>query len=467
MKRLLPLLALLLASHAFGATTAVKVPATSTVDGSPRSTSITGDTTADNGKAIVVCNSNTVGLCLVLPAAASHTHTSASVTDFTEAAQDATGAMVADTATVDCNYVDATPSLSCAVINPLVGDLTGTASLATASTTAAANDNDTSIATTAFVQQEIDDDDNLSDNCAVGNDSTPIPDSCVGDGSDASGAPTTSDYLVGTADAGLSAEIVVGTSPGGELGGTWPVPTIDDGLAVTNWNLTTPTVTTDITIPNTGLHVFDTDASHDLIFKPGSNLTADKTLTITTGDADRSLTLPVDAQPARVFVGTGGDTAINSVTDVTVATRDVVSVIAGDQIVFEGEFIIFNDSGANRAYIVTMDFDGLYDIECTTSALVFNTVSHPMHFRAAMNVRSTSLSYATFVLEMELAAGRASGEDSTVAQTHQRCAGWGTSATDATGTSTVSLKMRSGSATATQTARLVDATIDHNRPFAP
>jgi hypothetical protein len=41
------------------------------------------------------------------------------------------------------------------------------------------------------------------------------------------GAPTTADYLVGTAQAGLSAEIVVGTTPGGELGGTWPSPTVD------------------------------------------------------------------------------------------------------------------------------------------------------------------------------------------------------------------------------------------------
>jgi hypothetical protein len=41
------------------------------------------------------------------------------------------------------------------------------------------------------------------------------------------GAPTTVDYLVGTASAGLSAEIVVGTTPGGELGGTWASPTVD------------------------------------------------------------------------------------------------------------------------------------------------------------------------------------------------------------------------------------------------
>lgn len=41
------------------------------------------------------------------------------------------------------------------------------------------------------------------------------------------GGVTDADYLVGTAHAGLSAEIVVGTTPGGELGGTWASPTVD------------------------------------------------------------------------------------------------------------------------------------------------------------------------------------------------------------------------------------------------
>src|ERR1044072_697078 len=41
------------------------------------------------------------------------------------------------------------------------------------------------------------------------------------------GAPTDVNYLVGTSDSGLSNEIVVGTSPGGELGGTWASPTVD------------------------------------------------------------------------------------------------------------------------------------------------------------------------------------------------------------------------------------------------
>lgn len=40
-------------------------------------------------------------------------------------------------------------------------------------------------------------------------------------------APDSVDYLVGTASGGLSGEIVVGTTPGGELGGTWAAPTVD------------------------------------------------------------------------------------------------------------------------------------------------------------------------------------------------------------------------------------------------
>lgn len=50
-----------------------------------------------------------------------------------------------------------------------------------------------------------------------------------------------------------------------------------------------------LTLPNTGLHLLDPDASHDLIIAPGSNLSADRTLTVTTGDANRTLTLSGDA----------------------------------------------------------------------------------------------------------------------------------------------------------------------------
>ena len=64
-------------------------------------------------------------------------------------------------------------------------------------------------------------------------------------------------------------------------------------------------VPTSITIPNSGLHVLDTNASHDLIITPGSNLTADRILTLITGDAARTLTI---SATGTVMIGDGGTT---------------------------------------------------------------------------------------------------------------------------------------------------------------
>jgi len=61
----------------------------------------------------------------------------------------------------------------------------------------------------------------------------------------ASGADLSAiDFLVGTASGLLSGEIAVGITPGGELGGTWASPTIDDGVTVTSWALGASTATT-------------------------------------------------------------------------------------------------------------------------------------------------------------------------------------------------------------------------------
>lgn len=63
-------------------------------------------------------------------------------------------------------------------------------------------------------------------------------------GAGAGGAPANADYLVGTANGTLSNEIVVGTTPGGELGGTWAAPTLDDGVTVDAWAMGNSTATT-------------------------------------------------------------------------------------------------------------------------------------------------------------------------------------------------------------------------------
>lgn len=74
-----------------------------------------------------------------------------------------------------------------------------------------------------------------------------------------------------------------------------------------------------LTLPNTGLHILDTNATHDLIIVPGTNLTADRTLTIITGDANRSLTLTGN------FSGTGTNTGDQT----TAGTTNRITVTNG------------------------------------------------------------------------------------------------------------------------------------------
>jgi len=95
------------------------------------------------------------------------------------------------------------------------------------------------------------------------------------------------------------------TGPTGPTGDTGPTgPTGADGDIVDG-----ATLATGLTFPNTGLHLLDTNASHDLIIAPGSDLTADHTLTITTGDADRTLTLSGDATVSGT--NTGDQTSVS------------------------------------------------------------------------------------------------------------------------------------------------------------
>jgi hypothetical protein len=64
---------------------------------------------------------------------------------------------------------------------------------------------------------------------------------------------------------------------------------------------------TSIALNNTGLTVRDTDASHFLSIVPGSNLSANRTLTVTTGDAARTL----DISASNVTVSTAGAALID------------------------------------------------------------------------------------------------------------------------------------------------------------
>ncbi len=78
----------------------------------------------------------------------------------------------------------------------------------------------------------------------------------------------------------------------------------------------------------------DTDQSHYLNITPGSNLTADRTLTITTGDAARGVTLGGDIVTASSFTTSGANALIlttTGATNVTLPTTGTVATLAGSE----------------------------------------------------------------------------------------------------------------------------------------
>lgn len=107
---------------------------------------------------------------------------------------------------------------------------------------------------------------------------------------------------------GLVARTAAGTAAARTITGTANQLTVTNGDGVSgNPTLSLPAdvlIPTALTVPNTGLHLLDTNGSHDVILKPGSDVTADRTITIVTGDSDRTLDLTISSGGgAYEFVG--------------------------------------------------------------------------------------------------------------------------------------------------------------------
>lgn len=138
---------------------------------------------------------------------------------------------------------------------------------------------------------------------------------------------------------------------------------------------TAPVITTEITIPNTGLHILDTNASHDLIIKPGSNITADRTLTLTTGDTD----MIVDFTAVTDEFVLAYDTSTNTWRGVT-ATASGVSSITGtaNQVLANGT------SGSGQTGAVTL-----------TTPQNIDTTATPQFARLGLGAAANAVNIAT------------------------------------------------------------------------
>lgn len=247
-------------------------------------------------------------------------------------------------------------------------------------------------------------------------------------------------------------------------GGAISVTVTDASSDTTMWPLLTGTQTGNIAVRSDGGLTYNasTDAltattfvgaltgtaSGNLVSGGALGTPSSATLTNATGYLSTNIT------NAAIHVIGGSDTTITSA-DAALFTKTITGLVAGNLITVEGWLTYLNDSGATRAPIITIDWDGLFDVELQAGAMVNSaTLRHPCYFHGVLDIRATNLCYGVCTVEWELAAGRASGDDSTVAQTHLRAMGWGTSTTDATGSTDVTVSMRTGANTVTQTCRL-------------
>lgn len=135
------------------------------------------------------------------------------------------------------------------------------------------------------------------------------------------------------------------TSGGGNLGtgaAPWGSAFLASGGVInfgnSNYTLTHSsgvlTASGNLQLPNIGLRILDTNASHYLSIIPNSNITADRNLLLTTGDASRNLTMGGDITTAANFITSGANsltlTTTNS-TNVTLPTTGTLATLAGSE----------------------------------------------------------------------------------------------------------------------------------------
>lgn len=106
------------------------------------------------------------------------------------------------------------------------------------------------------------------------------------------------------------------------------------------------------TIPNTGLHLLDTNASHDLIIAPGSDLSADVTLSLVM-TANRTLTL-------------SGNATLNQ--DVSTAGSPAFAQVNADNLRLDGNTLSSTSGGVNvtplagQNLTMTISGAGIFDV---------------------------------------------------------------------------------------------------------
>ena len=182
------------------------------------------------------------------------------------------------------------------------------------------------------------------------------------------GAPTDADYLVGTSNASLSAEIVVGTTPGGELGGTWGTPTLDDSVTVTGWVMGASTATTPSADDD------DTSLATTAYVQTEINAMGGRSLSVTSGSMDADAELYTDTKCVIIETPADADNflmyrvPVNS----TVTTLNCIVEAATSAVILFQECDTAGDNCSNIDGIttITCDVDGQADDGSLSNAAI-------------------------------------------------------------------------------------------------
>lgn len=185
---------------------------------------------------------------------------------------------------------------------------------------------------------------------------------------------TAADTFVGRSVAGTTGQITVTNGDGVAGDPTVSLPA----------DVVIPTI---LTTPNTGLHVLDTNASHDLIIKPGSDLTADRTFTLTTGNADRTLDISAANVTISSLIAPYLNSTTNSQFQISIGVREVLT--------------------ANRDYYVRTDGSDSNDGLTNSPSGAFLTI------QKALDVAG-SLDFSIYNVTINVGAGTFSGTGSSI-----------------------------------------------------